>query len=54
MTGYWDVANNLFSTCTGSQPTTSTGQLTPPYAYPTDVPADLPTTIPAGAGVGKL
>jgi pectate lyase len=53
MTGYWQVINNVFSSCTGSQPTTSTGTLTPPYAYPMDAPADLPTTVPAGAGVGK-
>jgi pectate lyase len=54
MTGYWDVTNNVFSSCTGSQPTTSTGALTPPYSYPADAPADLPAAIPAGAGVGKL
>jgi len=54
MTGYWDVADNTFSACTGSQPTTSTGQLTPPYTYTLDTVADLPTTVPAGAGVGKL
>jgi pectate lyase len=53
-TGYWDVANNIFTSCTGSQPTTSTGQLTPPYPYTLDTVADLPTTVPAGAGVGKL
>jgi len=54
MTGYWDVANNTFSACTGSQPTTSTGQLTPPYTYTLDPVADLPMTVPAGAGVGNL
>src|SRR6185503_8255887 len=54
MTGYWEVINNVFSGCTGSQPTTSTGTLMVPYTYPTDVPADLPTAVPAGAGVGKL
>ena len=54
MTGYWDVANNTFSACTGSQPTTSTGQLTPPYTYTLDPVGDLPTTVPAGAGVGRL
>jgi pectate lyase len=53
-TGYWDVANNVFNACTGNQPTTSTGQLTPPYPYTLDTVGDLPTTVPAGAGVGKL
>jgi pectate lyase len=54
MTGFWDVASNTFSGCTGSQPTTSTGELAPPYTYTLDAVADLPTTVPAGAGVGKL
>jgi pectate lyase len=54
-TGYWDVgAGNTFVTCTGSQPTTSTGTLMPPYAYTLDPPADVPTAVPAAAGVGKL
>lgn len=53
-TGYWDVANNVFLNCTGAQPTTSTGQLTPPYTYVVDDPNALPTSIVAGAGVGKL
>jgi pectate lyase len=53
-TGAWDVANNSFLNCTGAQPTTSTGQLTPPYLYTAEDPAGLPVAIPAGAGVGKL
>jgi pectate lyase len=54
-TGYWDVTGgNTFVTCTGSQPTTSTGQLTPPYSYTLDPVADVPTTVPAAAGVGKI
>jgi len=53
-TGYWDVTGgNTFVSCTGSQPTTSTGQLMPPYAYTLDPIADLPTAVPAAAGVGK-
>jgi pectate lyase len=53
-TGYWDVANNTFLNCTGAQPTTSTGQLMPPYTYVVDDPNGLPTSIVAGAGVGKM
>jgi pectate lyase len=53
-TGYWDVGNNVFLNCTGAQPTTSTGQLMPPYTYIVDDPNGLPTSIVAGAGVGKL
>ena len=53
-TGYWDVANNMFLNCTGAQPTTSTGQLMPPYVYVVDDPNGLPTSIVAGAGVGRM
>jgi pectate lyase len=54
-TGYWDVTGgNTFVSCTGSQPTTSTGQLTPPYAYTLDPVAEVPTAVPAAAGIGKL
>ena len=54
-TGTWDVTGgNTFVNCTGSQPTTSTGQLTPPYPYTLDPVADVPTAVPAAAGVGKL
>ena len=54
-TGYWDVTGgNTFVSCTGSQPTTSTGQLTPPYPYTLDPVADVPTAVPAAAGVGKI
>jgi len=54
-TGYWDIgAGNMFASCTGSQPTTSTGTLTPPYAYTLDPVDGVPTAVPAAAGVGKL
>jgi len=54
-TGYWDIgAGNTFVSCTGSQPTTSTGMLTPPYTYTLDPVDGVPTAVPAGAGVGKL
>ncbi len=53
-TGYWDVANNVFLNCTGAQPTGSTGQLMPPYTYVVEDPNGLPTSIVAGAGVGKM
>ena len=54
-TGTWDVTGgNTFMGCTGNQPTTSTGQLTPPYSYTLDAVANVPTAVPAGAGVGKL
>jgi len=55
MTGYWDVTGgNTFVSCTGSQPTTSTGTLTPPYTYTVDPVANVPTAVPAVAGLGKL
>jgi len=52
--GTWDVVNNVFDTCNGSQPTTSTGSLIPPYEYALDAPEELPSLVPAGAGVDKL
>jgi len=54
-TGTWDVTGgNTFVNCTGMQPTTSTGMLTPPYPYTLDAVGDVPTAVPAAAGVGKL
>jgi pectate lyase len=52
--GTWDVTNNLFDGCTGAQPTTSNGSLTPPYAYTLDPPEEVPALVTAGAGTGKL
>jgi len=54
LVGTWDVVNNVFDGCSGSQPTTSTGTLTPPYEYPLDAPEELPSLVSAGAGVDKL
>jgi len=53
-TGFWDVANNTYLACTGSQPTTSTGQLMVPYKFMAEDPAGLPTSVVARAGVGKM
>lgn len=52
--GTWDVTNNLFDNCTGGQPVTSNGSLTPPYDYELDPPEAVPSLVPAAAGVGKL
>jgi len=54
--GQWDVADNFFAACSGSQPTTSTCAFMPPYRYaemltPT---AEVKTVVMRGAGVGKL
>lgn len=54
LVGTWEVSNNLFDACSGAQPTTSTGSLTVPYAYELDDPANVPSAVTAGAGVGKL
>ena len=53
-TGTWEVSNNVFDACTGSQPTVSTGSLTIPYEYSMDEPASIPAIVTAGAGIGKL
>jgi pectate lyase len=52
--GTWDVSDNIFDACTGSQPTTSNGSLVLPYQYSVDAPADVPALVMAGAGVGRL
>jgi pectate lyase len=52
--GTWDVAGNVFDACTGSQPTVSTGSLTPPYLYTAEPAASVPAAVLAGAGVGRL
>lgn len=54
--GQWDVADNLFLGCTGTQPTTSSCTFMPPYRYadaltPT---AEVKAVVMKGAGVGKL
>lgn len=53
-TGYWDVKNNMFVNCTGSQPTVSTCSFIPPYSYTLDAVADVKSIVTAGAGVGKI
>jgi pectate lyase len=52
-TGFWEVSDNVFEACAGSQPTTSTGMLEIPYAYTLDPVADVPASVSAAAGVGK-
>lgn len=54
ISGFWEVSNNVFDQCTGSQPTDSTGSLAPPYTYELDAPEDVPELVAAQAGVGKL
>jgi pectate lyase len=52
-TGYWEMSDNIFEACSGSQPTTSTGTLDIPYDYALDPVADVPAIVSASAGVGK-
>ncbi|MFW6244752.1 MAG: InlB B-repeat-containing protein, partial [Fibrobacterota bacterium] len=52
--GYWNVSNNIFDNCTGSQPTTSTSSYTVPYSYTLDDPEDVPSIVQQWAGVGKI
>lgn len=51
--GSWEVSDNVFDLCVGSQPTTSTGMLEIPYDYVLDPVADIPAIVSAAAGVGK-
>jgi len=55
--GFWNVNNNVFDNCTGSQPTTSTSTaFTPAYNYTNVVTnyTDVKTVVMQYAGVGKL
>ncbi|WP_226175933.1 pectate lyase family protein [Hymenobacter lucidus] len=54
--GKWDVSDNMYVDCTGSQPTTSTCSLTPPYQYASVLndAAQVKEIVVQGAGVGKL
>ncbi|MFZ5989975.1 MAG: pectate lyase family protein [Bacillota bacterium] len=56
ITGYWDVSNNKFVNCTGSQPTTSTCSFNPPYDYSGALdPVDsVKSIVIQNAGVGKI
>jgi pectate lyase len=48
--GSWDVSGNVFDSCSGAQPTTSTGSLDIPYPYSLDAAADVPNIVSGGAG----
>jgi pectate lyase len=53
-TGFWEVNDNTYDGCTGSQPTVSTGTLNVPYMYAVDPVASVPSLVTENAGVGKL
>lgn len=53
-TGYWDVRNNRFTNCTGSQPITSTCTFNPPYNYSLDAVDSVKSMVMQYAGVGKV
>lgn len=50
--GYWDVKNNKFENCTGSQETTSTCSFVPPYSYNLDAVESVKAKVTQYAGVG--
>ncbi|HZG56960.1 MAG TPA: pectate lyase [Paenibacillus sp.] len=52
--GYWHVVNNQFINSTGSMPTTSTVDYTPPYGYTLDPVEEVKADVIANAGVGKI
>ena len=49
--GSWEVRDNVFDACSGSQPETSNGALDVPYDYTLDAAADVPALVEANAGV---
>ncbi len=52
--GSWMAIDNLFSSCTGSQPTNTSCTLTIPYKYTVEDQNKVKSTVTAWAGVGKL
>ncbi|KAA9339176.1 pectate lyase [Hymenobacter busanensis] len=56
--GFWDVLDNVYQNCSGSQPTTAScpTPLQLPYDYKSALTpaADVKTVVMQGAGVGKL
>lgn len=52
--GYWDVSNNRFDNCTGSQPITSTGSFEPPYNYQLDATDNVKQIVTQWAGINKI
>lgn len=55
-TGYWELLNNKYVNCTGSQPTASTGSFTPPYNYTKVLHNvdNVKSLVTSYAGVGKI
>jgi len=53
-TGYWDVKDNIFDNCSGSQPTESTTSFSPPYSYDLDPASSIPSVVNSNVGVGKI
>ncbi|GAF64764.1 high-alkaline pectate lyase [Bacillus sp. TS-2] len=53
-TGYWNAVNNLFENSTGSMPTTSTTNFTPPYSYQVDEVQNVKNIVQEYAGVNVI
>ncbi|MCF7804728.1 MAG: T9SS type A sorting domain-containing protein [Candidatus Marinimicrobia bacterium] len=55
-TGYWNLSDNLFVNCEGSQPTTSTTDYVPPYEYRAvlDSVENVKSTVMKYAGAGVI
>jgi pectate lyase len=51
--GFWDVRDNQFTNCTGSQPATSNGTFVPPYTYHLDSSSSVKALVTQWVGVGK-
>ncbi|KMK75378.1 pectate lyase [Alkalihalobacillus pseudalcaliphilus] len=53
-TGFWNVVDNLFENSTGSMPTNSTTNFTPPYFYQTVSVDEVKELVKEYAGVGVV
>jgi pectate lyase len=52
--GNWMAIDNLFSSCTGSQPSNTSCTLSIPYNYTAEDQHQVKATVTAWAGIGKL
>jgi pectate lyase len=52
--GNWDVRDNEYVNCSGSQPTASTCSFTPPYPYTADAKGEVKSLVTKWAGTGRI
>jgi pectate lyase len=52
--GYWNLSGNIYDSCSGEQPTSSTCSYKPSYSYTADSASSVPGIVMAQAGAGNM